>query len=128
MDNCDFIITKVLSIAYPFILLFGFYIIINGHQSPGGGFQGGAVLAAVFIIRYLIDSDKQINLKLLQITEKAIFLCLIALPILMVFKPKLSGYDFGLHLYMIMMNVLIGIKVCCGLTIIFYRFVVFESR
>lgn len=128
MDNCDFIITKVLSIAYPFILLFGFYIIINGHQSPGGGFQGGAVLAAVFIIRYLIDADKQINLKLLQITEKALFLCLIALPISMVFKQNLSGHDYGLHFYMMMMNVLIGVKVCCGLTIIFYRFVVFESR
>jgi len=27
------------------ILIFGFYIILHGHLTPGGGFQGGAVLA-----------------------------------------------------------------------------------
>ncbi len=30
----------------PVILLFGCYIIFNGHLSPGGGFSGGAVLGA----------------------------------------------------------------------------------
>lgn len=28
------------------ILIFGFYIIMHGHLTPGGGFQGGAVLAS----------------------------------------------------------------------------------
>lgn len=36
----------------PYIMLFGFYVIIHGHYSPGGGFQGGALLAAsVLLIR-----------------------------------------------------------------------------
>ncbi len=30
----------------PFILLFGCYVISHGHISPGGGFQGGMVLAS----------------------------------------------------------------------------------
>ncbi len=30
---------------YPFILIFGFYIVAHGHLTPGGGFQGGAVIA-----------------------------------------------------------------------------------
>ncbi len=29
-----------------FILVFGLYIIIHGHVTPGGGFQGGAVIAS----------------------------------------------------------------------------------
>ncbi|HJJ99748.1 MAG TPA: sodium:proton antiporter, partial [Methanocorpusculum sp.] len=29
----------------PFIFIFGFYIVAHGHLSPGGGFQGGAVIA-----------------------------------------------------------------------------------
>jgi multicomponent Na+:H+ antiporter subunit B len=29
-----------------FILIFGLYIIIHGHVTPGGGFQGGAVIAS----------------------------------------------------------------------------------
>ena len=30
---------------YTFILIFGFYIVAHGHLTPGGGFQGGAVIA-----------------------------------------------------------------------------------
>ncbi len=29
----------------PFCLIFGLYVVIHGHLSPGGGFQGGAVMA-----------------------------------------------------------------------------------
>jgi len=30
---------------YPLIMIFGFYIVAHGHLTPGGGFQGGAVIA-----------------------------------------------------------------------------------
>ncbi|MDI9632643.1 MAG: MnhB domain-containing protein [Methanolinea sp.] len=33
------------SILSPFIVVFGFYVIVHGHLTPGGGFQGGAVVA-----------------------------------------------------------------------------------
>jgi multicomponent Na+:H+ antiporter subunit B len=32
------------------IQLFGIYVIIHGHYSPGGGFQGGALLAAGILL------------------------------------------------------------------------------
>ena len=42
----------------PFILLFAAYIIVHGHESPGGGFQGGAVLAAaIMLIRMVRGAD-----------------------------------------------------------------------
>jgi multicomponent Na+:H+ antiporter subunit B len=34
----------------PFIMLFGLYVIFHGHYSPGGGFQGGTVLAAALLL------------------------------------------------------------------------------
>ncbi|MDI6787711.1 MAG: MnhB domain-containing protein [Planctomycetota bacterium] len=34
----------------PFIQLFGLYVIMHGHSSPGGGFQGGVILGASFIL------------------------------------------------------------------------------
>ncbi len=44
-------ILKVSSlIVIPIILVFGIYVILNGHISPGGGFSGGAVLGAGFIL------------------------------------------------------------------------------
>ncbi len=34
----------------PYIMLFGIYVIFHGHYSPGGGFQGGALLASSIIL------------------------------------------------------------------------------
>ncbi|MEJ2201805.1 MAG: MnhB domain-containing protein [Desulfuromonadaceae bacterium] len=34
----------------PFIQLFGLYVIVHGHYSPGGGFQGGVILGSSFIL------------------------------------------------------------------------------
>lgn len=34
----------------PYIMLFGMYVIAHGHYSPGGGFQGGALLAASILL------------------------------------------------------------------------------
>ena len=64
------IINKIIGLLYPFILLFGFYIILNGHKTPGGGFQGGAVLSAVFIAHYMVESFSDFQVKILQRTEK----------------------------------------------------------
>lgn len=36
----------------PYIMMFGLYVIFHGHYSPGGGFQGGTLLAAsVLLVR-----------------------------------------------------------------------------
>jgi multicomponent Na+:H+ antiporter subunit B len=34
----------------PVIQIFAFYVITHGHYSPGGGFQGGVMLAASIIL------------------------------------------------------------------------------
>ena len=46
----DIVITTVCRRLAPFVQLFGLYVIMHGHSSPGGGFQGGAILAASFIM------------------------------------------------------------------------------
>ncbi len=38
---------------FPFTLLFGLYIVAHGHLTPGGGFQGGVILASAFLFVYL---------------------------------------------------------------------------
>jgi multicomponent Na+:H+ antiporter subunit B len=38
----------------PFILVFGLYVILHGELGPGGGFQGGVILAAAFILYGLV--------------------------------------------------------------------------
>jgi energy-converting hydrogenase B subunit I len=40
------IVKTVTSICFPFVLIYGLYIIVHGHITPGGGFQGGAIVAS----------------------------------------------------------------------------------
>ncbi len=35
----------IAGVMYPFCLVFGLYVVLHGHLTPGGGFQGGAVMA-----------------------------------------------------------------------------------
>lgn len=46
----NLIIETAIRIMVPFIQLFGLYVIVHGHYSPGGGFQGGVILGASFIL------------------------------------------------------------------------------
>jgi multicomponent Na+:H+ antiporter subunit B len=46
----DIIVRTTSRIVIPFIQLFALYVIAHGHYSPGGGFQGGVILGASFIL------------------------------------------------------------------------------
>ena len=49
MGNQTFL-RVVAKMLFPFILVFGVYVITHGELGPGGGFQGGVILAAAFIL------------------------------------------------------------------------------
>jgi multicomponent Na+:H+ antiporter subunit B len=46
----DIIIGTVARMLVPFIQLFALYVIMHGHYSPGGGFQGGVILGASLVL------------------------------------------------------------------------------
>lgn len=46
----DPILQNVARVLVPALFIFGFYIIVNGHISPGGGFSGGAVIGSGLIL------------------------------------------------------------------------------
>ena len=46
----DIVLQKVALIFVPIIIIFGIYVILNGHLSPGGGFSGGAIIGAALIM------------------------------------------------------------------------------
>lgn len=46
----DLILRMAAMVIVPLTMVFGIYIILNGHLSPGGGFAGGAILSAGFIL------------------------------------------------------------------------------
>jgi multicomponent Na+:H+ antiporter subunit B len=46
----DVIIRTAARILTPFIQIYGLYVFVHGHSSPGGGFQGGCIMAASFVL------------------------------------------------------------------------------
>lgn len=52
------IVSLVSRLVSPFIMLYALYVIFHGHYSPGGGFQGGTMLAAaVLLLRLSAGSE-----------------------------------------------------------------------
>ena len=52
------IVETATELLLPMIILFGIYVFMNGHLSPGGGFQGGAIIASgtMFLLLALPES------------------------------------------------------------------------
>jgi len=115
-------------IICPIILLFGIYLVFNGHISPGGGFQGGAAVASFFICRYMIHSVSNVRLNKIMVMEKITFVAIVLLAIFFIFLGIYIYFPEFRTIYMIMMNLLIALKVAFGYTIIFYRYIAFERR
>jgi multicomponent Na+:H+ antiporter subunit B len=44
------IIKTICRLLVPYIQIYALYVIMHGHYSPGGGFQGGVILGASYIL------------------------------------------------------------------------------
>lgn len=115
----------IISIIYPILIIFGIYIIANGADSPGGGFQGGAVLSAIMMSRYLVVPTETYDYKVPYFIEKIFFLSILLTATLFTF----GALDFiSNRTYMLLANMLIGAKVAFGMTSIFLRFIYFGKE
>ena len=57
------IVKKVSQLVTPLIFMYGIYIILHGHLTPGGGFAGGAILSNAFILLVLAQGSGLMKLK-----------------------------------------------------------------
>ncbi|MEW8394949.1 MAG: MnhB domain-containing protein [Candidatus Thiodiazotropha sp.] len=57
------------SLLFPLMMTIGFYIIFHGHLTPGGGFQGGVILAAAFFLPLLARPGARLHHKSLSLIE-----------------------------------------------------------
>jgi len=53
----------------PMVLLLGVYVFVNGHLTPGGGFQGGAIIASGAMLTLLALPRSQLSHLMLTLTE-----------------------------------------------------------
>jgi len=121
----------IIRIITPLIFLLGIYLIANGFLTPGGGFQGGVAVATFFICRYMIYNIFDLPIGRILRMEEFVFVSIVLFAILGIFLgtaaylPQAWLVPFQ-NTYLIIMNALIGIKVACGFTLLFYRYVGIE--
>ncbi len=118
---------------FPFILLYGLYIITYGHLSPGGGFQGGVVLASGIILLCLsqgvLETRRSITYELCGFLEVGGIFIFIMLGVIAI----LLGYSFLTNVLslgeaggtfsggqILWLNLAIGLKVGGGISTLFY--------
>jgi multicomponent Na+:H+ antiporter subunit B len=109
----------------PIILLFGLYVMLFGHISPGGGFQGGVIIASaiVFLVLGTDVKTKITNSNVLERIEAISFISLILITTYVVFFPDgffssiTTGSSFLSAGIIIILNIFIGIKVGTSLAV-----------
>jgi len=121
----------IIKIVTPIILIFGVYLIVNGFLTPGGGFQGGVAIATFFICRYMIYNIFDLPIGKILRMEKLVFVSIVLFAIAGIFAGLLDYAPQNLrvssqNIYLVILNALIGIKVACGFTLLFYRYVSIE--
>ncbi|MCU7843027.1 MAG: sodium:proton antiporter [Candidatus Thiodiazotropha sp. (ex Monitilora ramsayi)] len=57
------------AMLFPLLMTIGFYIIFHGHLTPGGGFQGGVILAAAFFLPLLARPGARLHHGMLSMIE-----------------------------------------------------------
>jgi multicomponent Na+:H+ antiporter subunit B len=59
--EAGFILRAGADLLFPLLLVVGFYIVLHGHLTPGGGFQGGVILAAAFFLVLLARPARSLS-------------------------------------------------------------------
>lgn len=69
LQNASLIVRVSAQLIYPFIILLGAYVFIHGHLTPGGGFQGGAIIATGVLLMFMSYRSFDVNHKALTYME-----------------------------------------------------------
>ena len=80
------IVKSVARIVFPLAFLYGVYIFVHGHLTPGGGFQGGTIIASSIILIYLGFGRLNVPESLITVLESLAALSFIGLGCIGIFK------------------------------------------
>lgn len=134
------IVKTITRLTVGLILLYGIYIVLHGHISPGGGFAGGVIIALSFI-HLMLAFGKEFALKKLSQAAASLLENLGALMFLGIALAGLTGGYFFLNFFINkgkpftlfsagiipLCNIAICFKVGAGLFAIFAALILFNS-
>lgn len=126
------IVRTIAKLVFFFTALFGLLTIIKGHLTPGGGFQGGAIIASGFALLtvsfgYIVIGKHREQFDLLESIGLLLFIALAFVGIKIAFfnnflaQPMAYGPNPGFLIsggLIPLMNIAVGAEVLAALTII----------
>jgi len=142
MEGMSTIVKKVTQLMAGLIFMYGIYIILHGHLTPGGGFAGGAIVAGAFILLILAFGSSALKLKKevggSSNTESLAILMVVILALMaLLFGSKVFFFNYlpkgeagellsagVIPLY----NIFIGIEVAGAILTIFLALVIFKEE
>jgi multicomponent Na+:H+ antiporter subunit B len=126
------IVETATQLLLPMVILFGIYVFLNGHLSPGGGFQGGAIIASGTMFLLLALPESHISRLMIAMTESLSGLSYVVIGVLGVLLAGgfLDNRIMGLGTYgslfsagaIPLIYVFVGIKVGFELSAVLDRF------
>ena len=135
----SFIVKRGMALLVPFILLYASSIIVMGHLSPGGGFQGGAVMATVTVLFCVVYGSSfeaaRVDPKVKEAIESLGGLLFLALGLVGLWaggeflSNGTAGFLLGSEGHLLsggtisLLNIAVGMKVGAGLSTLFYSMV-----
>jgi len=134
------IVKTVARVTTGLILLYGMYIIIHGHVSPGGGFAGGVIVALAFVL-LVLAFGKKFTMEKISVSRASLVESLGAIMFLAIALAGFAGGYFFLNFFtnkgepfrvfsagiIPLCNIAISLKVAAGLFAIFMILVILES-
>ncbi|MCU0455666.1 MAG: hypothetical protein MUE74_05120 [Bacteroidales bacterium] len=136
------IVKKTTQLLAGIVFLYGIYVILHGHLTPGGGFAGGVIIAGSFILLILAFGSEFMNLTREEtgttLTEN--------LAILAVLLIALAGMIVGARIFfdnwlpagkvgelvsagvIPLYNIFVGIEVAASILTIFLALVIFKEE
>lgn len=119
------LLKTVCQLILPFTMLYSVYLIANGDLSPGGGFQGGVVMATCYLMFYFIREEQGLLSKETLTLEKWVLFTVLLLGAIYLTSwqavnsftnefSQLCASWFKI-LSLVLLNFAIGFKVTLGL-------------
>ena len=142
MKGMTVVVKKTTQLIAGMVFLYGIYVVIHGHLTPGGGFAGGVIMAGSFILLILAYGSEFMNL----IREESGSTLYENLAILVVLFLAVSGLLLGARTFFLnwlpkgtlgqlvsagmlpLYNIFIGIEVAASILTIFLALIIFKEE
>ncbi|MBR9999101.1 MAG: hypothetical protein KFF73_09025 [Cyclobacteriaceae bacterium] len=142
MKGMTIIVKKVTQLMTGIIFIYGVYIIIHGHLTPGGGFGGGAIVAGAFYLLILAYGSDYLSMtRKKEGSAVSESLAILAFLIFATFGLFIGLKSFFLNYLgkgtagelisggiIPLYNLFIGIEVAAALISIFFAFLIFKEE